>query len=180
MRLKVHYKTLNTLTTLKGKYMLNDAHEIVLIEEIEYEKVTETPEEKKAKSGYFIRKKDRQSVSESKEVYYITKCVMRGWHHEGNFLGVFFEDFMEKKIKEHDDPYYTFNFYNWRKAWVKLEGELKGFGFKIEYPVEDTTCHCDDPIVQQDKEGKQYCTKCEMTIPFKEEETPAEKAEADK
>ena len=36
MRLKVHYKTLNTLTTLKGKYMLNDAHEIVLIDGLSY------------------------------------------------------------------------------------------------------------------------------------------------
>jgi len=153
------------LDNLKGLYLIDDRGDILMINDFEVEVVKETPPETPKKTGYFIRKKDKVVDNEPKKKYYLTKLEVHGYNFDLKFIGTYNEDWCKRMISMQEDNGYNFSLTKLRKKFVKLEEQLKAFGFTLQYPVVDTTCHCDDPIVQQDATGNKYCTKCEMNIP---------------
>lgn len=169
MRIRIKDKyTLTTLENLKGKYLLDDRGDILIIHDFEYEVVTETPPEKKAKAGYFVRKKDTVS-GEPKRRAYLTKLEVHGYNADLEFIGVYNEEWCERIIEQQESTQYNLSLAKWHKKWLKLEEQLKAFGFKLEYPEQEETtpeeeyCTCDDPIVHQG-EQTEWCEKCNKNI----------------
>ena len=167
IRIKDKY-TLTTLNNLKGKYLIDDRGDILFINDFEYEVVTETPPEKKAKSGYFVRKKDKVS-GEPKRKAYLTKLEVHGYNADLEFIGVFNDDWCERMIMMQEDNYSHYSLAKMHKKWLRLVEQLEAYGFKLEYPEQEETtpeekhCTCEDPIVQQGEETE-WCTKCNLNI----------------
>ena len=129
MKIKVKENTLSAFENVKGKWLLNESGDIMIVREVEY--VHEKPEEEnepalQPNTSKFKRRKDRLKAK-AKEGFYITGLEVEGYHPEGKFVGTYNEDYCTTMIERQDSTYYTFSVYTLRNAWEKHEEAINAF-----------------------------------------------------
>lgn len=149
VRIKNDY-TLTAFNNLIDAVLLSDSNEVQIIRKVEYETVTETPPEKKARKGYYIRKKDKGETT-PKERTYITKLVLEGYNADLKFVGTYNDGYCERFIGLQDEDHSGFNVVESRKRWVKLRKQLEEMGIQVILPQDEKemiTTHTDDGSVK--------------------------------
>jgi len=166
MRIKAKESTISRFKNLIDAILLDEKMNIIIIREVEYEKVVEKP---KPKKSYFIRSSED---SKPKTNYYITKLKIEGYNSNLKFIGIYQEDYLKRLISY--DEYYDSNvsIIQWRDNWEKLVTKLKAFNIDV---IINKTQYCS-------MAGKGYCPheyedgKCDYkdTCTNKLEEKPKE------
>jgi len=122
MKIEVKDHTITALNNLKGLWLLCGG-DIIVIRDFQYvQEIEEIPETKK--SHYFNRKSEPK---EPKRKNYITSIKLEGYHQDLKFIGTYNDEYCTRLIEQHDDPHYTLNLINYRKAWTKLKEQIDAF-----------------------------------------------------
>lgn len=130
MKLEVKSQTLDTLKNLKGLWLLkNEA--IMIITDYKYEKV-EPPTEVMEFNTKVHKRKRFKKKSNNTPKYYLTDITIAGYNGDLKFIGSYNEEYCIKLIKEHNNPCYTLNLVDFRKAWVFLEEQIEAFKENIK------------------------------------------------
>jgi hypothetical protein len=161
MKILVENHTITALNNLKGLWLLS-GDDIMVIRDFKYETVTETPAEVKKKKHFFVRESERVDATPKKKTY-VTSITIEGYHPDLKFVGNYNEEFCGNLVAKHNDPHYTLNLIEYRKAWVRLKEQIDAFTeneTKLK-KEEVKICNCDGrdmPVYEED--GKRWCPQC--------------------
>ena len=125
MKVLVAEHTVTALNNLKGLWLLS-GNDIMVIRNFKYETVTETPEKSKIKKYFFVRESDKVDTTPKKKIY-VTSITVEGYHPDLKFVGTYNEEFCANLVAKHNDPHYTLNLVEYRKAWVRLKEQIDAF-----------------------------------------------------
>jgi len=132
MKVLVAEHTITALNNLKDLWLLS-GDDIIVIRDFKYEKVKETPKAKK-KNHFFVRESDKDDAT-PKEKIYVTSVTVEGFHPDLKFVGTYNDEFCTRLIEKHNDPHYTLNLINYRKAWLRMKEQIDAFRAN-EYEIE--------------------------------------------
>lgn len=122
MKIEVKDHTITALNNLKGLWLLR-GDDILIIRDFQYTQETITPEVKKKKHYFSSKTEPKEPVRKN----FITSIKIEGYHQDLKFIGTYNEEYCSKLIQAHEDPYYTLNLIDFRKAWTKLEEQIQAF-----------------------------------------------------
>ena len=124
MKVKVGQHTITVLNNLKGLWMLRN-NDIMIIKDFKYE--VEKPQEPLPEINTVVRKKKKFLKPDMSEKIYVTELILEGYHIDLKFIGTYNEDYCTRLLQSHDDEYYTFNFIDCRKAWLRMKEQIDAF-----------------------------------------------------
>jgi len=124
MKIRVKENTITVLDNLKDLWLLR-GNTILVIKDFKYE--VEKPKPVHEELNVVVRKKRFGSKSDISEKIYLTDIKIEGYHDDLKFIGIFNEEYCTRLIEAHDDPYYTLNLIDFRKAWRNLEEQINAF-----------------------------------------------------
>ena len=126
MKIEVQTHTITALNNLKGHWLLR-GNDIIIIKDFQYIQEIETPEVKK--KHYFSSKTEpKEPVRKN----YITSLKIEGYHPDLKFVGIYNEEYCIRLVQAHDDPHYTLNLVDLRKAWNRLKEQIDAFTVEEE------------------------------------------------